>query len=124
MEMNDYDDFVKRVKDAIADMESFLTKGGASTTSVVREARDAAGELLNSFDKQLQSHQEETLALREENKRLKREIGDIQDMKVTVAGMNDQLEKMRRDNEKLLRERNEALEETKRLQTLWDRVNR
>lgn len=124
MEMNDYDDVVKSIKDAIADMESFLIKGGASTTAVVREARDAAGELLNKFDKQLQNHQEETLALREENKRLKRELGDSQDLKVTVAGMNDQLEKMRRDNEKLLKERNEALEETKRLQTLWDRVNR
>jgi len=124
MEMNDYDAFVKKINAAIADMEGFLAKGGASTAAIVREAGDAAGELLNSFDKQLQSRREETLALQEENKRLKRELGDIQDLKVTVSGMNEQLEKMRRDNEKLLRERNEALEETKRLHTLWDRVNK
>ena len=121
MEMNEKDAFLERMITAIGDMEDYLLKGH-STASLGKDARNTAEELLKNFQEELRRRDEENLALSREIAELKNKVGEVTDLRETIADMEKQLEKMRHDHEQALKQRDEAKEESSRLQALWNKV--
>lgn len=123
MDINEKAAFLEKLVAAIVNMEDFLTKGPSADTSNT-EAVDKAEEHLRKFEEALNRHrEEENRALLIENSLLKKKIEDAMDLKETIAGMNRQLEKLRRDYEQALRERDEAREESGKLQAIWAKMH-
>jgi DNA repair exonuclease SbcCD ATPase subunit len=118
MDTNEKNAFLEKVVTAIGDMEDFLATGSSAST-IVKEAKSTAGEILKNFQEELHRREEENLALRKENGTLKQQIGDVRSLKESIAVMSEQIEKMRHDCEQALRERDEAKEEVMKLQELW-----
>jgi vacuolar-type H+-ATPase subunit H len=118
--MNEQTEVLEKIISAVGDIEGLFARN-ASSDSIVREAKNTAEALLANFEEELSRREEENMALRRENAALKKRSGDVDDLQETIAGMSGQLEKIRLDFEKALRERNEAKEEVARLQELWRR---
>lgn len=122
--MNETNDLMERIVAAVTDMDDFLSKGPSSSAAIVNEAKDTAEELLKNFQDELRHREEESIALRKENADLKNKIGEVTDLRETISGMEKQLEKIRGDLEQALKQRDEAKEESARLQALWNKVSR
>jgi len=121
MDMNGKNDLMEKFVAAVTDMDDFLSKG-ASTATIAMEARETAEELLKNFQEELQRREEANIALQKEITELKKRVGEATDLRETISLMDEQLEKMRRDNEQAIRERDAAKGESVRLQALWNKV--
>lgn len=120
--MDDTNDLVKKLIAAVDDMNNVLA--GAVDPAVVKEAKDAAEEILNNFQSELQRLDEANIVLRKENADFKSKANEAAVLKESVMHMEKQMEKMKLELQQALSERDTARAETSRIQALWNKVNR
>jgi predicted RNase H-like nuclease (RuvC/YqgF family) len=121
MDMNEKDAFIEKINMAVSDMQEFLAAKSGPAAALVKEAQHTAEDILGNFQQELRRRDEELIVLRKENGKLKEQLGDIGKLRETIAGLNEKLERMKRDTEQAFKERDEAKGEVMKLQELWQK---